>query len=157
MEEEAGSVEDRMVIQPGRKLDAEIAKKVFKFFTVFDTKLDDFHLVRQDNSKRNPLPNYSTNTDAAYKVVNHYQNIGLYCNVGSTIKDGENYWRAVFYKNKNAQLQQAVGETLAHAICLAALDVIEDRNQLEFVPEKKKGNVIYLKPGGKDKDDDFEV
>lgn len=112
-------------LKSGRDLDLEIAKKVIKLQVWFDTERNDWLCC---NPKRKDhvvvLPFYSTNSEHAYAIVNTLQNQGFFCHVGSVVRDGKTSWRATFFKKSDKHATAIYGDTLAHAICLAALDLL---------------------------------
>lgn len=116
------------MINPGRDLDVEVAKKVLKLQVWYDQERGDWLCYHPSQPDRVVLlPKYSDDTDLAYVIVNSLQNQGLYCHVGSTVKDGQPAWRSTFFRKGAKKAKATYGETLPHAICLAALKAISEK------------------------------
>ena len=119
------------MVKPGRDLDVEVAKKILKLQVWFDQNKNDwlcYHPAQRDRTV--VLPTYSTNSDHAYVIVNVLQNQGIHCHVGSVVQDGKVVWRSTFFRKTDKSARTVYGESMAHAICLAALNLIK--------PSKKK-------------------
>ena len=118
------------MVKSGRNLDVEVAKKVLKLQVWFDHEKNEwlcYHPVQKD--KVVVLPNYSTDSTHAYGIMHELQNNGFYCHVGSIIKDGEPIFRSTFCKTGDKSNKTCYGESLAHAICLAAIKLYNKRKK----------------------------
>jgi len=128
--------------QPGPDLDVEIARDVLKFnvwqdeeteiWLCFDPRVPD-HRV--------PVPKYSTDTDHAYRIVHEFQNRGYMIHFGSSVIDEIILWKVTIFVKDSEQKQEltpTIGETLPHAICLAALDVLGPKEE----PEVSKLHIV---------------
>lgn len=105
-----------------RELDVEVAKKVLKLQVWFDHIKNEWYCYNFNNKDRIVvLPRYSENSDHAYVIVNTLQTLGLTCHVGSVLDDGNVKWRATFFKRSDATAVAVYGDTMAQAICFAAL------------------------------------
>lgn len=116
-------------MQAGPDLDAEVARKVFRHVVMYDeagrAQVRDLKL-----GKFVDVPPYSTDTDAAYKILNHFQHLGFRSQVGSTMQDNYLVWSAKITKVTDPDwgvMTQA--GTLSHAVSLAGLALIPRLNE----------------------------
>ena len=113
-----------MNLPPGRKLDCLVALKLFGWIFTADGELG--------SPERNcigglagitlqAVPFYSTDISAAWEVV---EKIDLFFEVS---REEKNRWTATFYKDPffDVILGHARAKTAPHAICLAALKIME--------------------------------
>jgi len=131
---------------PGTDLDVEIARRVLGFKVWLDEKSNKWSCLDPNiPNYRVALPQYSTNTDHAYRIVNKIQEQGLVCHFGSTPIDDMIQWRSTVFDKSlpNIKWQSSTGMTLAHAICLASLANLEETNRITFEkPIEKKSKTI---------------
>ncbi|NJO61078.1 MAG: hypothetical protein HC836_23290 [Richelia sp. RM2_1_2] len=112
------------MLKDTRELDVEVAKKILKLHVWYDAVQNDWLCFHPAQPTRIvALPQYSTNSDHAYVIVNKIQQSGFFCQAGSETNGDELVWRAAFYKAGGKKVM-SYGPTLAHAICLAALSLL---------------------------------
>jgi hypothetical protein len=131
-----------MVTEPGNLLDAEIAKRVFKYAVIAnaDGTFSGFDLNSQ---KPAPIPQFSIDLNRAHDVMNWFSNHGYIYNVGSTVNNGQITWIASFVPRGQKDPIWSQGVTLPHAICIAALAAID---RAEAPPKEHMGELIKF-PG----------
>ena len=113
-------------MKPGRELDAVIAEKVFGFTPVFSRNgrtLSDgephWSWIRfEGDTLLNPIPDFSTNIEAAWQVVEKV--LPNFC-----LETNGNKWFAGSRSIHSAEVTR--GESAPHAICLAALKMVEKK------------------------------
>lgn len=108
-------------MNPGRELDAYIAKNIFQYVIIFDSTKNDYFLV--DNKKYNkiPLPEYSTKIEKAYEIVKFFKNKGFVCSITSEVRHGKVHWYSTFLKSEQ-DFNTAEGVSLPHAVCLSSIE-----------------------------------
>ncbi len=107
-------------MKAGQDLDVEIATKVFRHVVMYSNGKPQ---VRDQKLGRFiDVPPYSTETDSAYMILNHFQHLGFVADVGSSMHEGYLLWKARFLQASCRDYGVLThGNTLAHAVCLAGL------------------------------------
>lgn len=130
---------------PGTDLDVEVAKRVLGLKVWWDEGKQQWLCCDPRlPDHRVPMPQYSTNTDHSYRLVHHFQEKGLSCHFGSTPIGDTIQWRATVFDRteNNVRYTPSNGDTLAHAICLAALEHLEETNKIIFIENKEDKKTI---------------
>lgn len=113
-------------MKSGRKLDVEIAN------TVMGLKV----------TKPKKVPLYSTNTYAAYDVINQLQTQGWSCRVGSHIsKNGALMYKVEF--SRGSQFSEARAPTMPMAICIGAMTVVKEE-YIEYIQKEDDKEPIQI-------------
>lgn len=113
-------------MEPGRELDALIAEKVMglvEFATYAGKAKASMGWGKNGDDWKNlrSLPNYSTDISAAWEVVEKYFGTVGHTTIGNMANEG--YYCELF--NGKEFVRASSVESAPHAICLAALKVIE--------------------------------
>jgi hypothetical protein len=109
-------------MNPGRNLDAEIARKIFRFVVMIDSETEEPRIRDNELRKFVPVPPYSTDTTTAHTIVQKFRAAGCTFNISNEVEGDEHYWTATIAHPKLAALKiGAKGVTLPHAICSAVL------------------------------------
>lgn len=146
-----------MSYSPGRDLDREMAIQLLGLKVDWDFENLDWVFIDRATKNWRPLPHFSTDTNDSYIIINYLQTKGYYNQVGSTSGGVTPVWRASFFTRNDKVIVQQTGETLAHAVCVAALELLKNStNIVQFPKEKAKikeemGKVIQF-PGKKKED-----
>lgn len=115
------------MINAGKELDAEVAKKVLHYVVIVDTSSGEVYTVNAKTKQKRKIENFSTNVDDAYLLVNHLSTKGFLCNVRSQVNDnGELQWFAGFFRSTDSKINVYQGKSLPHAVCIAALKLVEN-------------------------------
>ena len=110
-------------MDPGKELDAEIARKIFRLVVMVDSVTNDIMLRDVKNKKWMAIPPYSKNTDTAYSLIEYFSRKGFFAVVNSSFNNNRTDWVVTFYSSDQKPIVQSIGKTAAHAICLAALEL----------------------------------
>jgi hypothetical protein len=110
-----------LYLPPGRELDAEVARKVFRYVVMVDTSTGERYTISRDTGNRRPIEDFSTSSDEAYRIIDMMKSNGLFANIRNNVEDGKQVWHVGFYRQGEATYSLIKGETLAHATCLAVL------------------------------------
>lgn len=140
--------EGGIVSEPNRELDAQIAEKVMGLKIRFECPTlpqlrveggwlapDDYLLLNDDGSVKTGIalpggpiriavPHYSSDISAAMEVTEKMIAAGWWAGMGKDDELSDKEWYAEFYRRRVTQRGWAEAETLAEAICLAALKSI---------------------------------
>ena len=113
------------MMDPGKDLDCEIARKVFRYVVMIDT--DGTPQIRDRKTRTNQkVPPYSTDTNISHDVVSRLKKVGCTFNIKNDVEDGQIVWTAQIRHPKLAGLMiSSKGKTLPHAICLATLQFVK--------------------------------
>lgn len=142
---------------PGRDLDREMAVQLLGLKVDWDFENLDWVFIDRATKNWQPLPHFSTDTNDSYIIINFLQTKGYYNQVGSTTGGERPVWRASFFTRTDKVIVQQTGETLAHAVCIAALELLNNKSNIVQFPKGKMkhkeemGKVIQFP--GKKKDD----
>ncbi len=119
-------------LKPGRELDALIAEKVMGCQVAQDSETGDFvqwepayteALGHGFYERHGRVPNYSTDISAAWAVITHlYEQLGCEHAVTSWDEGGA---QVHFHTPNHSVDVMSRSDTVAHAICLAALKAVE--------------------------------
>lgn len=142
-----------MKIPAGPELDKEIATKFFKMVVIYDNNSGQ-HVVRNRDKRPAPIPQYSTNTDEAYKIIKALKSKGFEVKMGYTIENDEVEWYASLMSNVPL-LTIDKCKSLAEAISCVALRYINTKPE-DHHEEEETENLISLDFSKKntEKDDD---
>lgn len=106
----------------GRDLDAEIARKIFRYVVMIDSATGEPSIRDNETKKFVAVPPFSTDTTVAHAIVQKYKDAGCTFNISNDIEDGEQVWSVSIRHTKAAGLNLgANGATLPEAICNAVL------------------------------------
>jgi len=108
-------------MNPGIELDADIARKIFKLVVMVDSETGESTMRDLKTKKWVSIPKFSTNTDVAYALINHFSHKGFFATINSVFNDSYTEWQVIFHSNNQIPIVKATGKSAAHAICLAAL------------------------------------
>lgn len=108
----------------GRELDAEIARKVFRYVVMVDTSTGERYTIQRDTGKRRPIEEFSSSSDEAYRIIDLMKANGLFAHIRNNVEDGKQVWHVGFYRAGEETFRLIKGDTLAHATCLAVLDFL---------------------------------
>jgi len=111
-------------MEAGRTLDAEIARKLFRLVVIVEPQSGTTSLFDMATKQSRELPHFSTNSNEAYSIIQHYHNKGYTVQVKSDILDGAPYYDVIFVGH-NIQPIGYRDSTLAAAICNAGLTLHE--------------------------------
>lgn len=108
-------------MKPGRDLDKLVARIVMRL-GVLDIKTDYHYYQRDDHGDylKKLFPHYSTDISAAWEVIKKLHpgwDIALYTIMGKK-------WFCDLETKLGDKMVESVGDTPAHAICLAALKTV---------------------------------
>lgn len=109
--------------EPSRDLDVEVARRVCHCMVMLDPDGEDHTIVSPAYKVPGKLPHYSTNNDDAYLLINMLQGHGYFCRIGSLIRNGILIWKVTFFKRDASAVSAESTRSLAHAACLASLDL----------------------------------
>jgi hypothetical protein len=87
---------------------------------IHDAEVGESYLMG-DAGQRVPLPPFSTDIDAAHRVVSLMQASGWTVAVKRTVEPSASFYLAAFVKTDNRQYTFVSHPTLPMALCLAAL------------------------------------
>jgi hypothetical protein len=130
-----------MSYPPGRELDKAVAIEVLDLHVEWDFNEENWCFIDKATKKPVPLPGFSTDTNHAYTIIHFLQTKGYYNNVGSTSGGSKPIWRSTFYKQDDPLAVQANGESLPHAVCLAALHLVQTQKTGKMVIQFPKTKV----------------
>lgn len=116
-----------MRLVPGVMTDTIIARRLWRAVVFMDIEGQGAYLIRQGDHGREPVPNYSTNVDDAYRVVKYMQSQGYVAHLKSAPDLGKSF--ACFTQPGNQHYRMSEAEDLAMAICLAALEALDGTNK----------------------------
>lgn len=126
------------MVKPGRDLDVEVAKKILKLQVWFDHNKQEWLCYHPSQKDRVVvLPHYSMDSAQAYTIVHALQQHGFQCHVGSDMErdeNGEPGFRSTFFKKTDKKVKAVYGKNLAHAICLAALQLLSRKGKPDEKP-----------------------
>ena len=107
-----------------RDIDVIIAKKIFSHIVIIEKNV--YKSIDLKNKTRGILPNYSSNLEHTYFLVNHLQYNGYSCKNGQYFdENGDSVYKCILenvHKNKRSE---EIGDTLEKSICLAAIKLFE--------------------------------
>ena len=108
-------------MEPGTDLDIEVARKIFSMVVMVDSETGESTIRDNQTKKWVAVPKYSTNTDIAYLIINHFSNKGFFAVVNSSFNGKTTEWLVTFHAMDKKISVQGTGKSAAHAICIAAL------------------------------------
>lgn len=114
------------MIDPGPTLDALVARKLWGAVVIVDVMGKTAHLIGEDRKTPVRLPSYSTEVAAAHRVVGAMQQRGWTAYMKHDDNTGKFF--ACFSKSDGRTYKRTPADTLAHAVCLAALDALMGKN-----------------------------
>jgi hypothetical protein len=111
----------------GPFLDADIARTLWKALVVHDATTGESYLVGDDWLKV-PLPRFSIDIEETHRVVGFMQAAGWTLTVKQVVENGTGQFMTAFIKADTRHYQSIKHESLAVAICLAALSAFGGLN-----------------------------
>ena len=108
-------------MNPGIELDADIARKIFKLVVMVDSETGKSTMRDLKSKKWVSIPTFSSNTDVAYSLIDHFSRKGFFATINSAFNDSYTEWQVIFHSSDKNPVVGATGKSAAHAICLAAL------------------------------------
>jgi len=115
------------MIEAGPELDSMVARIVFGYVVIIDTKTGENYTLKKDRS-RMTLPPYSTDLSSAYLIAELLNGKGYSLQVKNVVNDGSSKWIVCFTMPDNRKYLPVVTTTLPQAICLAGLDAVRGLN-----------------------------
>jgi hypothetical protein len=113
---------------PGRITDGLIARRLLKAVVIHNSVTGESHLIGSGLDRQSiALPHYSTDVDDAYRIVGIMLGRGFTLKINN-ITSGEPYWLACFIRSDGREYLYERAETMAMAICEAALAALDNRN-----------------------------
>lgn len=101
----------------GRKLDAEVARKIMRTIVVFEG--GEIFMISPQDYVQTPIPHFSTDLNATIKILEIFQPQGWLCKITQT----DCAFEVGFFKNDGVVCEIVENSALPRAICLAALAV----------------------------------
>jgi hypothetical protein len=101
-------------------MDADVARALWKALVIHDAEAGESYLMGED-WQRVPLPHFSTDIDAAHRVVSVMQAAGWTLSVKQTVEPDRSAYLAAFVKPDNRHYNFVRHDSLPMALCLAAL------------------------------------
>lgn len=110
-------------LHAGTHMDSLIVTRLWGNIVVHDGATGDIHLVGTDRKKVS-VPKFSTDVEDAQRVIQYMTSIGY--SLGSTKSRKSTLHRVRFEKLGEKDRNYVRSDSLAMAICLAALEVIDE-------------------------------
>lgn len=115
--------------QAGPLMDADVARALWKALVIHDAEAGESYLMGED-WQRVTLPPFSTDIDAAHRVVSVMQAAGWTLTVKQTVDPTGSAYLAAFVKQDNRPYRFVCHESLPMVLCLAALAAFAGLNVL---------------------------
>lgn len=114
-----------------QKLNEEISIKFFKSVVIYDENSKQ-KVVRIRDKKPIPLPNYSSDIDAAYHIIKKIKSKNYEITIGFTITEKlEKLWYIYITKNNVEIIGKTFSNSLPELICRIALDILAKEKEFE--------------------------
>lgn len=114
-----------------QKLNEEISIKFFKSVVIYDENSKQ-KVVRIRDKKLIPLPNYSSDIDAAYHIIKKIKSKNYEINIGFNITEKlEKVWYIYITKNNVEIIGKTFSNSLPELICRIALHILDKEKEFE--------------------------
>lgn len=118
-----------MIIEAGPKMDAKIARRLWRTVVFVDNEDGKSYLIQEGDFARVPLPAYSTDLDESYRVVGQMQSKGYLARFQHSPE--ENMYYGYFANDSNAVYVWSAARTMPLVVCVAALAALDGTNKLK--------------------------
>jgi hypothetical protein len=113
-------------VQPSRDFDRHIGNKLFGWYILWDSAVNDWLIVDREDFSKIPLPQFSTDREAAQDLLEMALARGWQFAVKSVVdENGGISWTLILSRDFDQQRAISTGVSIPHAICMMMLGLKE--------------------------------